>query len=247
MGTLPYSLNPKGANGKRTARPCYRQTLSHDDIIGYIMERHPGMSEGAIRSSLITYFTQLEEEILRGNKIVTPVAVFGATVQGEFDDSSDYFEPSKHRVGLAVSASKSFRKRVCSKITPTIVKQSLIGPYVAKYLDLADNTENQLPLGGAAEIRGEYLKTDPDDPEQGVFLKACHSDVSHRLEITENRPSLLRFKVPSDLPRGEYQLEVKNRPNKAIRIDILRHTLITSIAGKPTSHPNQFNLFPPRS
>jgi hypothetical protein len=81
-------------------------------------------------------------------------------------------------------------------------------------LDYATQEESgTITPGGAAEISGELLKIDTDDPEQGLFLHNNGTTVKIEV-IIRNLPSDLIFNFPASLEAGNYQLEIRNKKHK---------------------------------
>ena len=114
-----------------------------------------------------------------------------------------------------VNAGKELHDLYRKGMSTQKVKAKSIIPNLESFRDVnSGNIDSLITPHGMGEISGYRLKVDPDDPSQGVFF--TDSD-NHELRVTiigQNRPSLLSFMIPADLPKGRYTLSVRNDKGK---------------------------------
>jgi hypothetical protein len=66
-----------------------------------------------------------------------------------------------------------------------------------------------LEPGGGLKLIGSFLKFDPDDERQGIFLVATGGEEKRMEMVVHNKPSTLIFQLPYSMPEGRYKLEVR--------------------------------------
>ncbi len=76
-------------------------------------------------------------------------------------------------------------------------------------LNLETDVNNTLTLDGNARIRGNHLKFDKNDPEQGLFLIDSKGKAQRVDRFTDIEPKELTFRVPKTLAKDTYQVEVR--------------------------------------
>ncbi|MGB3780933.1 MAG: DUF4469 domain-containing protein [Tunicatimonas sp.] len=76
-------------------------------------------------------------------------------------------------------------------------------------LNLESDVNNTLTLDGNARIRGNHLKFDKNDSEQGLFLIDSKGKAQRVDRFTDIEPKELTFRVPKTLAKDTYQVEVR--------------------------------------
>ena len=91
-------------------------------------------------------------------------------------------------------------------------------PLIVSFVNIATREENSnLSPGGTAEILGNDLKFDIEDPEQGLFFTNGSGSVKVET-IFRNKSSDLLFNIPSDLKPGNYHFEIRNRDDSKMNL-----------------------------
>jgi hypothetical protein len=162
-----------------------------------------------------------------GNIVETPLGRFSLSICGPFESLDDSFDHNRHYVKV------NCRKGDAIKIDPTKlsfekVKQTQVKPFIDHVLDYSTMEENAtITPGGAAEINGELLKMDTEDPEQGLYF--IQNGTTTKVDVLiRNLPSDLMFNIPSSRTAGEYQLEIRtkvHKTDKTLKSSLFQHLL----------------------
>ncbi|TAJ13929.1 DUF4469 domain-containing protein [Marinilabiliaceae bacterium JC017] len=143
------------------------------------------------------------------------------TIQGVFNGSDDRFDRERHTVTASLAPGTDL-KLAASRIEPMKIDAKDLSPKIETIRDLISNEVNgTIAARSIVEINGDYLKLDPEDQEQGVFL--VNTTNGNRIRIANYRevyPKRITLLTPSDLPAGTYNFEVRAtfRNSKSIRI-----------------------------
>ncbi len=93
-------------------------------------------------------------------------------------------------------------------------KSRLNVPAINGVYDYSTKLYNQqLTSGNMGRITGRYLKFDPEDLQQGIFLTNEQEEEIRIEQIADNLPSRLTFIWPSQLPNGTFRVQVRVRKN----------------------------------
>lgn len=102
-------------------------------------------------------------------------------------------------------------------------------PYAADFEDLSSGRRNaRLTPGGIGTVRGQHLKADLRNPDEGVFFVARAGGKEVQVtRFSRNTPTELTFQNPALTPGAVYRLEVRVRPRhvKTLRTCRLSKTL----------------------
>jgi hypothetical protein len=227
---INYSVvknNLKPDNPRYRAQVLKRGTLNLNDIIEAISQ--PGT--GITPAETIGVITRLQEVItdslLDGYTINLPFANFGIGIRGDFKSQEDVFCHKRHKVVPYAEAGQELIDAFQSVAThkkPYRIKT----PVLIHIHDTSSDLFNSvLTPNGIAKVTGTNLKFDPNDEQQGIFLKGSNGTI--RIHLV---PSILQteliFQVPENLPEGEYHLEVKSIPLHAgeVRSGALNNLLV---------------------
>lgn len=233
---INYTLHeyrlPDGADYR--ARVKYRRTVDMDDLLAAMQRSHSHLSEAEIKIVFEAFIETLLPFLLEGNRVVTPFGVFGITLKGGFDALTDRFNARKHRLKVTLKPSDSLQAAFARRARASKVDRPQPAPTPDDYINLADPSANDmLPPGRMARLVGHYLKFDPDDPEQGIFLqpvvngRVATDQAPLRIgHVGRNKGTELIFLVPADLPPGVYQLAVYARFGRKLRSGQLSDVLI---------------------
>ncbi|MCL4304261.1 MAG: DUF4469 domain-containing protein [Anaerolineae bacterium] len=204
-------------------------TLDLERVVKTMVERGAVATEADAGAVLKGFFSTLESLLLYGFRVSTPIATFGLSMHGLFENQLDTFDPNRHEIDLVITPTRQAcrsiqRQAQVQKQTPNTRQ-----PRLLQYVNPNNGDGNQtLTPGGGAQLMGEFLSFDQNDPDQGIFLTAGDQK-SIRIEvIMRNTPSDLIFLVPSGLAAGEYRLEVWARFGTELRTGVLKQPLIVA-------------------
>ncbi|NJO90511.1 MAG: DUF4469 domain-containing protein [Chloroflexia bacterium] len=196
-----------------TARVIQQETVNFTEVVKLTTRRGVTITDTELIGA-INELTYTIVDLLNSGKIVeTPFARFKPSIGGVFNSKDDAFDLARHTVKILCSMGKSIKIDTENMVFEK-VRYSATTPLIDRILDYATQEENGIiSAGGAAEISGELLKIDTNDPEQGLFLHNNGTTVKIEV-IIRNLPSDLIFNVPAGLEAGSYQLEIRNKTNK---------------------------------
>jgi len=205
------------------------ETLSEKEIIDEMVV--PG---GVTHTQVQAVVTSMKEVILKklrqGYGIRTPLIHYYPTISGVFTDDEDSFDPNRHSVNIKTTPNKEV-KEAAAFIRPQKVTAPKRIPLIQKFVDTATNTRNKLITPGlVAEIKGELLKLDSTDLNQGVFLIDSNKTLHRCDKYIRITPTNLIFYIPGNLPAGQVELRVrmKMENDSKLREGIYSDLLIVS-------------------
>jgi len=211
MNTIRYNLqsNPITPDpNDQSARVVHDKTRYVPDIVELMLIRGTGLSKQDMNAVLDLFFEVVANEVASSNKVITPIAKYGASITGVFTDVADSFDPARHAAGGTVSAGDLLNLKVRAASKEKIL-QAAPQPFILQIRDVESTTANsKLSPGGIVEISGEELKFDKTQTDEGVFLLGAADPIriATYYKVTQG---LIVFTVPATLPVGSYTLEVR--------------------------------------
>ena len=187
------------------------RTAETDDIIARIIQQGSTVVKADILSVLEDYHTAIENMVLEGVNVNTPLANFGVSIKGVFNGPTDSFDPGRHQVVATTSPGKRFRRAVRERAQAVKGEALKPKPNPVEYTDVNSGTTNSvLTPNGMGRLVGHRLKFDPAAAAQGIFFQAKSGAATQAAMVGRNKPGELMFMVPA-LAAGDYTLEVRAR------------------------------------
>ena len=202
-----------------SARTQDVRNVPFEEVVARMTGRGLTLTDTEVKSVFNEFEHLLIELLEEGCAINTPFLKISPSIVGVFSNADDVFDPARHAVRLNASLGSSIviDQR---KIKVQKEKLSLVQPEILSVKDYQTMQVNEvIKRGGTVEITGSDLKIYPEDLEQGVFIGNQGSEVRVTTYMM-NKPSILIFQVPQNVPGGEVYVRVKNKANtgKNIRI-----------------------------
>ena len=105
-------------------------------------------------------------------------------------------------------------------------KAGAYSPEPTKVEDVASGTTNEvLTPGNMACLKGENLKINTEQADEGLYLINNQGKVTEVTHIARNMPAEVVFLVPGSLATGSYRLEVRNRSYQQLATATLKPLL----------------------
>jgi hypothetical protein len=187
-------------------------TLDLDQIIKAGLNRGGWPAHPAQVKAILTRYGELAPELLaEGYRLITPIAELWLVVEGEFKNERERVNLKKHKLKVASSVRADITRIV--RRTARFEKEHgrVRRPYLDSVYDgLSRTYDSALTRGGTVTVTGAYLKFDPKDDNQGVFLRG--NGPEYRIannKVIANKPKSLLLLIPNDLPLGEYSMCVR--------------------------------------
>ena len=199
------------------ASVVHRAHVSLEEVIKRMLEQGSTVTRADILGVLINFQRVIEKYLHEGCTIKTPFANFSSSIKGPFTGVSDMFDSGRHRVIPVVNAGKDLHAHYRQGIPTQKVEATTNIPNLLTYNDIDSGERDKVVTpNGLAEIRGSRLKIDKTDPSQGIFFIDKTGHEYQVSIIAQNKPSLLNFKVPLDLPKGVYKVSVRNDKGRGV-------------------------------
>lgn len=202
---------------------------NYDDLLDVIVAEGSGINRPqviAVMERLIQSIHRLLEE---GYTVNTPLFKVRPTIKGVFETEDDYFDPKKQRISYTMTAGKRMKPETANIVLKKI-KSSL--PVIKTFYDSESReTNNIITPGGGALVKGENLRFDLDDPEQGIFFCDVHDPKKaiRALGFIGNSCNEIVFLIPL-LQAGDYILRIINCNNdKSIKLNGILKQILTVV------------------
>ena len=193
------------------ATVVHNNTVDMDQVIDRIINQGTTVNVPDILGVFANFQMAIQHFLEEGFSVKTPFANFSTSIKGTFSEFSDDFDPKKHKIVGVVNPGKELRKFYKKRHKTQKVKRKSHVPNPSDFTDVVSGEKNKvITPNGMAKIIGHYLKYDQDDPKQGIFFKHENRQEYRVSIIGQNKPSTLFFMNPQDLPRGQYQIHLRN-------------------------------------
>ncbi|MDF9800265.1 hypothetical protein OKW21_005528 [Catalinimonas alkaloidigena] len=212
------------------ARVVHHSCAGDKEVLDMMMLRNNGLTRSEVMAVLEEYTVALEYLLRDGYSIHTSLVKLEASIKGKFRGADDRFDPKRHKVCLNASPGKRLRKLLQGEKAYR-QERSCPQPYIEdfKHFDSQLPAHSFLP-GIPVRLTGSHLKINPEQEDEGIFLKAANNTVWKVSQLVTNFPGELLFMMPEDMPAGTYLVEVRCRVGNSteLRSDTYIHPLSCS-------------------
>ena len=227
--SINFTLVPNHLNGSDEARFIARVqstgSLNMPQIIELMLKKGSTVTKADIVSVLENYAEIIETFLGLGYIVNTNIARFRPSIKGTFASNSDPFDPASHALSINASPSPRILEKVRGEAQINRQPEREMKYDLVDFIDFQSGTINQtITSGSVAQLRGQRLEVDPDDPASGIFFIDSAGAESEVALIVNNSSRNPLFRIP-DLPPGAYTLEVRVPTPKGLRAIKLNETL----------------------
>jgi hypothetical protein len=192
----------------QVAIPANIHSYTDEEIVDRILNRGTTLTRADLLASIQTYHAEHGYIVDEGNGFNTGLINAGPNILGKFNNVTDSYDNSRHKMRYNVNFSKSIQEKV-SKVKMTKIQAPATGPVIAAIKDsISGLTDGTLSVGGVLDIAGNRLKVYTEISEDGVYFIASDGTEYKASTLVENKPSRLIVIIPA-LPEGSYTLEVR--------------------------------------
>ena len=208
------------------AEPVAGKRRTTQDLIEQIVYRSVGLTASQVASVLKEAQAATERFLAEGDTLETEMYVMKPRIRGVFANSDEALDRTKHRPYIKITANRRLKKLAATlpleRVDP--VRQV---PQPRLCLDLETDATNTLTLDGNARIKGNHLKFDKSDPQQGLFLIDSKGKATRVMKFIDIAPKQLTFRVPKTLVKDTYQVEVRSTlETKELRVGKLARPVV---------------------
>lgn len=212
------------------SRTCGTVTLR--EFIRIMTESDTAVSEADAAAAMVLLERTFDKLIDEGYAVQLPMGTFKASASGTAESVQDMFSPESadkseaehpdHGISLIFLPDRKKEKALPHTVKVERTPQfSICRPNIACISSTDGQDASSAAPGEAVTLRGEYLKTDPADTEQGVFLcsikPGCTVPTERRLTaIIRNARRTVTVMLPLDIPAGSYMFKLCARPGRRL-------------------------------
>ena len=193
------------------ARVVDTPTFGLEEIIRLATQEGRTMTEEEMYAAYSSIEKAMVEIISQGGSVQLSIFNTAFSISGVFDHDEEPFTEGKHKLNLNMYAGSSLVK-AAQKNRMKRTKANEYTPELTKVEDVASQTTNEtITPGNMACVKGEKLKFDPAQADEGLYLVNDRGQATHAEHVARNMPGELVFLVPAKLTKGRYWVEVRNR------------------------------------
>ncbi|MDR1169817.1 MAG: DUF4469 domain-containing protein [Prevotellaceae bacterium] len=209
---LQYSLIENlltSTPGDYLAQPTNVRSYTLLEIFQRISARYPGLTPTQISSAVNEFFGEVTTITENGETVTTPLFNTQLSMPGIYNGAMDSFDAKRHSVKINLNPGVLMREAVRKVKTEKVATAESL-PHILEVKDVTSGMINDtITPGGVIQLRGSKLRFLTDQPENGIFLFRENEADIVLTTIVENKPARLIAVLPTDLPHGEYFIEVR--------------------------------------
>jgi hypothetical protein len=204
-------------------------TVTCDDFIRMIAESNTTVTQPDTMAVMSLIERKFDELIHNGYAVQLPMGTFRAGVSGTADSTEESFHPTRsfspearktdHTFSLLFEPNRKKEKKLPRAMNYQYIRTATIcSPFITSLHLFYKKKADVVEQGDILTARGDYLKIDFSDDEQGLYLcSSLNEQKLYRIQIfVHNARKTLMFKIPDNIPDGEYRLHVNTKPAKAL-------------------------------
>jgi hypothetical protein len=192
------------------AQPVNVLSYGMPDIARRILAKNPGLGLSQINAVLEEFAGETCRIIEEGGGINTPLFNAQPSMPGVYHSATDSYDPKRHRIKTNLTPGTRMRKATAA-IKTQKVQVADPAPFILEVYDILSESANELLTPSSViQVRGGRLKLAAANPANGIFLIDEQGQALKLVNMVENKPARLIAMLPTDLPAGNYTLEVRS-------------------------------------
>src|SRR5574344_1402174 len=194
-------------------------TITKEELISSIANANSSITEADTLAVMNLLEEQFYKLINEGYSVQLPMGTFRASVSGTTDSETEPFTASKtkesdKRISLIFEPDLQKQKLLCKTVKCKRTTNALkCTPHISTVQNGMETT-TLFTSGDSIILRGEYLKVDPADSSQGLFL--CGAKNYRLTHYSHKARRTLIATIPRSIPHGSYTLKVVVRLSKQL-------------------------------
>lgn len=211
--TIQYSLQLNNLTEEPNifrARVSSGHRKTEKDMIAAIVGMGSSLTAVDVAGVLMAQKRFIHENLIEGNSVDLSIARFSLGIRGKFNGSSDFYDSLRHSIHVNANASAFLQKEIMTTAKPEKISGKKLVPNITAVKDITSGQVNGLVTpGGLAEIIGDGLKYEFDDPTQGLHFVASDDTETRVSFLAVNSLKKTIFLIPETLTPGTYYLAMK--------------------------------------
>lgn len=195
---------------------------TQEEFVDLIANAHTTLT----KPDVIAVFSEMERQfnhiLENGDGVKLFMGSFHPGASGTAEKADDHFSPKprtsqnadkkNHKISLLFEPDKTFRKKLIS-IPFKFLGFTKICTAIIHFIRPVDTAKvDKISPSDFVEIKGSYLKLDPNDTNQGVFLSKLHDSKEYRLnEYTRCTRVTITARIPPDIQADEYYIFARSK------------------------------------
>lgn len=202
--------------GKMYPRVLLRQTIDLEGVIDLVMAERSELRRDTLRSVAYQLFSMMEDLIVEGHPVATPLGTFTPTVNGMWNyNRYDPKARAENQASVNFALSKALKEALSNPLFQEDDRPDS-NPRIYSILNMSTGaTDGTLSPGDTFVLKGKLLLMNGDLPERGLYLldKETKRQVGFipAGRILINDRSSIYAKLPADIPPGLYRIEVASQ------------------------------------
>jgi len=206
-------ISLKNVENKYSAQVKTNTSVNINQVIKTMISQGSTVGAADILSVIHEFHTAIVSLLQMGNSITTPLANYKPGINGLFDDPDDRFDRARHKLKVNITPGMMVINAL-DQVPVEKIEPANQEPGITSFHDNLSKTSETITPGGIGIIKGYRLSLDQNNTDEGIWFHNGAS--SARVEnIATNRPGELVFMNPTNLSKGKYHIEVRNRSKGA--------------------------------
>ena len=218
-----YTQENKFSNRKKpyVFKSRNERSIDEDEIIHQIAESHTTITEADARAVMTVLEDIFWRNINEGNAVKLFMGSFRAGASGSAETSDEVFKPRKvhykgaperdHAISLLFESDLMKEKILCTSVKLKRVSTAgFCNPRIFSIDGAVGTNGTAFARKDYATISGSFIKIDPNEEGQGVFLRSGSGIFRVRAYIRNTR-STVCFQIPEELGAGDYSVFIKTK------------------------------------
>ena len=195
--------------GSYYARVIRGERVGLNQMINNILTK-TSLSASDVQGVVLALKDEITDILLAGNTAVLDgIASFNLTLRGSFDSPNVVVTNSNTQLNFNVTVEQPIIKRVSQEAVFSRQAITIKMPIITTFRDVATNLSDQYTAGSIVRFRGQNMKFNPQETDQGVFFSDGSQEkrLSIYSIINDNRIDAL---IPSDMI-GNQKITIRTR------------------------------------
>jgi hypothetical protein len=189
-----------------------------------------GVSPEEVESVLLRLEQVIPRMLLNGYTINTPLLNINPSITGVFEGWGDAFDPKRHSLHFRINPGKKIKETSASVLLRKN-RRMLETVDVFGFMDHTNpNLQNATKASSVCKLEGKRIKFNEEDPKQGIFFIAEDNSEIRINIFVKNSDTMQIFQTPSDLPVGNYVIEIRCIPHNTKKMHIRKYEHIISVS-----------------